>query len=70
MKEPREIFSETIKRVAGKRPLSDFFGILSEESGEKIERTISKLKREHSADYKKKMKRIVAELNGGQNGRA
>ena len=44
LKRPRESFSETIKRIAKRKPLSTFFGVLSKESGEKLENTILEIK--------------------------
>lgn len=64
LKGTRESFSETILRVAKKRPLSDFFGVLSKKSGERLEKTVLEMRKKRDEVRKERMKRIVAELKG------
>lgn len=65
LKEPRESFSETIERVAGKRSLMEFVGTLSEESAIKLENNIKRLRKEYTDSYNRKIKKITSELRGG-----
>lgn len=62
-KAPNESFSETIMRMAGRKPLSAFFGVLGRESGERLEKAIGELRKQHSETYRERIKRIVNELN-------
>lgn len=47
LKKPNESFSETILRVSGRKPLSEFFGALSRKSGERLETTVLELRKKH-----------------------
>lgn len=40
LKVPRESFSKTILRVARKKPLKAFFGVLSQDTAEKMEKAM------------------------------
>lgn len=62
MKEPNESFSDVILRVSRMRPLSDFFGILSSESGEKLEKVIYDARKKRNKAHKLKIERIVQEM--------
>ena len=62
-KEKNESFSKLILRTSNKKPLSDFFGILSEESANKLEKTIKELRKKRNLAHKKRMKKIIEELN-------
>ena len=64
LKDSEESFSKTILRVAKKRSLMEFAGVLSEESGKKLEKAIKEMRRRHTATHKARMKRIVKELRG------
>lgn len=59
LKDTRESFSETILRVAKKKPLDEFFGVLSKESGAKLERAILELRQKRNLSHRTRMKRIV-----------
>ncbi len=63
LKSHSESFSETILRISNKRPLSQFFGVLSEESGERLESAILEMRKKRNESHKERLKRIVAELN-------
>ena len=59
LKAPRESFSETIMRVSKRKPLSSFYGILSKEKGEKLEKNISDFRKKRGELYKKRLGLIV-----------
>ena len=42
LKEKNESFSELFLRIAKRKPLSSFFGVLSKEAGEELSRNIRK----------------------------
>jgi len=54
-KDSGESFSEVIVRLSGKRKLSSFFGALSKESADLLERNIKDMRRKHKTLH---MKRI------------
>jgi predicted CopG family antitoxin len=62
LKEANESFSDTILRVAKRKPLSYFCGSLSKGSGEKLEKTIMEMRRIRSESHKKRIEKIAAEL--------
>lgn len=64
LKGEHESFSDVILRVAKKRPLSDFIGILSKETGERLEKHIREKRKLHAELYTARIKRIRAELKG------
>jgi predicted CopG family antitoxin len=64
LKEHDESFSKTILRVARRRSLKEFAGILSKESGERLERAISEARERHRKTRPKRIARIVAALEG------
>ena len=55
----KESFSEVINRVTGKVKLRDFYGILSKEAGEKLERVIKESRKEHAKLHEKRHKRLM-----------
>ncbi len=63
LKEKNESFSEVIKRVTGKIKLNDFFGILSKEFADELEKNISKSRGEHSRLHIKRTKEILEAFN-------
>jgi predicted CopG family antitoxin len=62
MKEPRESFSETILRIAKRKPLGAFYGVLSKESGERLEKSILETRKMRNESHRARLKRIVTEL--------
>ncbi len=60
-----ESFTEVIKRIpmAKKVNLMDYFGILSKEAGEALEKSVSESREKHRISRKKRIARIVEELN-------
>ncbi len=67
LKKPNESFSETILRVAGRKPLSEFFGVLSKKSGERLEKTVLELRKKHNEVHRRRMRSIISELRA-ENG--
>ncbi len=63
LKTSNESFSKTIIRIAKKRPLSDFFGVLSKKSGDKLARTIKEMRRKRGHSHRERIKWIVQEMN-------
>ena len=59
LKEPKESFSDVILRVAGKRSLLDFIGILSDESAEKMKKAIRESRKRHAEVHKKRMDAVI-----------
>lgn len=64
LKAERESFSETILRVAKRKPLSQFFGILSKESGDRLAHEVERARKEHQLARDKRINRIALELGG------
>ncbi|MBI2675065.1 MAG: antitoxin VapB family protein [Candidatus Aenigmarchaeota archaeon] len=64
LKAPRESFSETIMRVAKRRPLKEFFGVLDRESGKRIESTLIEMRKRRNIAHKKRIGRIVKQFHG------
>ena len=63
MKEKDDSFSRVILRVAKRKPLSSFFGVLSKEAGEELEKNVRETRKLHRRLYDKRMKRIVEALD-------
>jgi predicted CopG family antitoxin len=59
LKEPRESFSETILRVAKRKPLSAFFGVLGKESGERLEKAVLEMRKRRNEAHRARMKEII-----------
>ncbi len=55
MKKERESFSETILRVSGRKPLREFFGCISKETGNKMENAIREMRKEGNKAYEKRV---------------
>ncbi len=63
MKAPSESFSGTILRIAKRKPLSSFFGALSKESGESLEKAIIERRKRSMKSHRARMKRIIKEMS-------
>ncbi len=63
LKGPTESFSDTILRVAKRKHLSEFFGVLSKESGERLEKTIMEMRKKRTEAHAARIKKIVDALN-------
>ena len=61
-KEPNESFSETIKRIAGRRSLREFAGILSNKEADELERNIKEARKVRNAAHQKRLRRIIEAL--------
>lgn len=68
LKSENESFSNTILRVAKRRPLSDFIGVLSEESAAKLERCVQESRKRHTEEHRIRVKKIVDALEGKNGG--
>ena len=64
MKSESESFSETILRIAGKRSLKEFAGILSKESGNHLEKSLRERRHASLDAHKKRMEKLVKQLQG------
>ncbi len=62
MKQENESFSETIVRITKRRPLREFFGCLSPESGARLEKTIKDIRRQHRELHQKRTARLLREM--------
>lgn len=58
MKKENESFSKVIERIAGKKKLGKFFGVLSEETANKLEKAIKDGRKEHRRLSAVRMKRL------------
>lgn len=67
-KEPRESFSQTLIRMTGRKPLSAFFGVLSKESGDRLEKAVGEMRKVRAEAHRKRMQKIGEELRQHQNG--
>lgn len=64
LKDKNESFSETILRVAKRKPLSYFYGALSKETGERLEKDIMESRERHKKLHAERVKGIDKELKG------
>ncbi len=64
LKEPNESFSETLLRVAKRKPLSQFYGVLSKESADRLEKAIMERRRERNKAHQARLKRIAESFEG------
>ncbi len=62
LKARNESFSDTIIRLAGNRSLTDFFGVLSASSAQKLEKAILAARKERNARHETRGKRMQMEL--------
>ncbi len=62
LKETRESFSDTILRIAKRKPLSSFYGVLSKESGEKLEKAIIDARKKRNESHRGRLKQIARGL--------
>ena len=56
-----ESFSEIVIRIAGRPSLSKFFGVLSRESGEKLEKAIEESRKKHRELSEQRHQRFMKE---------
>ena len=63
LKASRESFSDTILRVAQKKSLREFAGLLSAELADELEQNIRKMRQERNQAHKKRMM-FIAEAFG------
>jgi len=60
--EANESFSDTILRITKRRPLSDFFGVLSKGTGERMEKAIMESRKKYTKEYAERVKTIAKSL--------
>ena len=60
LKNERESFSDTIMRIAGKKPLRSFIGILSKKSAEDIKDIIERRRRKNLGLHKIRIKETIS----------
>lgn len=58
-----ESFSEVINRITRKNNIMDFFGALSKESGEKLEKNIENIRKIRAIADKKRIERMKNAFN-------
>jgi len=58
LKGPRESFSDTILRVAKRKSLKEFVGILNNETGERLEKIIYETREKRRVAHRLRMVRI------------
>ena len=63
LKDGNESFSETILRVAKRKPLSSFYGILSKKSADDLEKSIADFRKRKKNLHKKRIERITKEMS-------
>jgi len=59
LKNENESFSETINRITKKRDIMEFFGILSKESADKLEKAIKEGRKEHAKLHEERHRRLM-----------
>jgi predicted CopG family antitoxin len=66
LKRENESFSIVIERLTGKNKtkLRDYFGILSKESGDELEKNIKEKRSKHKKSRKRRLNSIAEELTG------
>lgn len=60
LKRENESFSEMSIRISRRKPLGEFFGVLSKEGGERLENAIMEMRKKRAAGHKERMRRIAA----------
>ena len=60
---PRESFSDTILRIAKRKPLSIFFGVLGKKIADNMEKEIKNLRKRRKEAHLARLKNIVKGLN-------
>lgn len=59
-----ESFSDVVRRLAGGVTLSEYYGVLDEETADDLERVIEERREERSATHRERVSDIVDELDG------
>jgi predicted CopG family antitoxin len=63
-KASNESFSEAILRVTKRKPLSAFFGALSEKTGERLEAAVREARKRRAAAHRQRVKRVIEAFDG------
>ncbi len=64
LKLPRESFSDTILRIAKRKPLSAFFGVLSAKTGERMEGVIIEARKRRNKAHRARVDYIIKSFKG------
>ncbi|MBI3027224.1 antitoxin VapB family protein [Candidatus Woesearchaeota archaeon] len=59
LKLPRESFSDAIIRIAKRKPLSEFFGVLGRSTGERMEKAIADARKKRNKAHRARVDYIV-----------
>lgn len=62
LKRKNESFSETILRVGKRKPLSYFYGAISKETANRMEKSIYNLRKIKNEQHKKSTAKLIKEL--------
>lgn len=58
-KGPQDSFSDTIVRIGNRKPISEFFGALKGEQGERFEKAIMDARKRRNSAHRKRIASIV-----------
>lgn len=58
LKKEKESFSDLVRRLCSGVKLKNFYGVLSRESAEEMEKTIQKRREEHRNKHKERIKQL------------
>ena len=59
-----ESFSDVVRRLAGGVTLSEYYGVLDEETADDLERVVEKRRAERSSSHRERVSDIVEDLDG------
>ncbi len=62
LKASNESFSETILRVAKRRSLREFAGVLSNESADRLEKAVKGARRRHTEAHRRRIANVIEEF--------
>ena len=62
LKLPRESFSETLLRIAKRKSLRTFFGVLSRNTGDLLEKKIFEMRSVRNKSHRARVKEIIKEF--------
>lgn len=59
-----ESFSDVVRRLAGGVTLSEYYGVLNEETADDLERVVEKRRAERSSSHRERVSDIAEDLDG------
>lgn len=62
LKEQKESFSDTLLRVAKRKPLSNFFGTLNKKTSERLEQAVLDMRKQRNDAHRTRLKQIAEAL--------